>query len=102
MKSALALLAALIGLAGLVALSCTAPLAGAPCPCLSGFEECDDATQTCRAIQDGGPVDGASGLPADAFPTTDGAGHPFDDGGLDPADSGGGSADADPTPSDAA
>ena len=94
MKSALAMLAAMVGLAGLVALSCTAPLAGAPCPCLQGFEECDLATQTCRAVQDAGTGDGSSHLPADAFPTTDGAGNPFDDSGLDPADSGGGSADS--------
>lgn len=100
MKSAIALLAALVGLSGLVALSCTAPLAGAPCPCLDGFEECDLVTQTCRTIQgDAAPIDGSSFAPADAAPEHDAASGPSD-GGLDPFDAAGWN-DADPFQPDA-
>lgn len=86
MKSALALLLALVGLAGLVALSCTAPLSGAPCDCLPGYE-CDEVADVCRPI--GGDASGLA--PADAHVPSD-AGDT--DGAVNPSDSGGGSADA--------
>jgi hypothetical protein len=96
MKSAIALLAALVGLAGLVALSCTAPLGGAPCPCVSGFW-CDVPADICRPIEG----DGSPFSPADASrDPADGSGSPFD-ADLDPTDSGGGSADASVSPADA-
>lgn len=87
-KSALALLAALVGLAGLVALGCTAPLAGAPCECLPGYE-CDRAADVCRPIRDAGPNDASSLLPTDAATGAI-------DAASDPPDAGGESIDARP------